>query len=466
MDFKSKVNAVYDFLTLSMRGLSAEERSFVETWQGSHQGMFDRYVARILLFVFTFSTIGVYCLSPMPQRVVELSTHSALLLLALIWNFTPLIKLNKMSYISVVIGVIFITGAATSVRVTLENPHRDVDLAMTASFFIGTVLLFTANFRLQGARILFIVIFNVILGVWAYGPLNATGEMYNLLLLIFGYSAFAAGMFYSNAHRSRREILSEFHTRNQLIQSERLRVEAVEQQILLANDIQDCLAPPDKFVSPHGVSARFFKRKYHQLGGDWMALRTTGNGDLVFAVADVTGKGVSAALVVHAVQSLWAQTFANPLFNPFAWLHSVNAALLVMGQHKPHTLTMGLLVVSKNQIKYYSAGHVPVHVFSGQKSMRTLMGRGNILGIFPDLQLSPIILELDPSQAHLIVMGTDGALDKGSRARGSQVIKLINDLHTIGEDAFEQCRSEDDKLIVSIEVPIAKIDEFFLDNAV
>lgn len=466
MSFKSKVNTVYDFLTLSMRGLSAEERSFVETWQGSHQGMFERYVARIVLIVFTFSTIGIYLLSPVPQRAVELSTHSALLLLALIWNFTPLIKLNKMSYIAVIIGVIFITGAATSVRVTLENPHRDVDLAMTASFFIGTLLLVTANFRLQGARILFSVIFNVILGVWAYGPLKASGEMYNLLLLIFGYSAFAAGMFYSNAHRSRREILGEFHTRNQLIQSERLRVEAVEQQILLANDIQDCLAPPERFASPRGVEARFFKRKYHQLGGDWMALRTTGNGDLVFAVADVTGKGVSAALVVHAVQSLWAQTFANPLFNPFAWLHSVNAALLVMGQHKPHTLTMGLLVVSKNQIKYYSAGHVPVHVFSGQKSMRTLMGRGNILGIFPDLQLSPITFDLDPSQAHLIVMGTDGALDKGSRARGSQVLKLVNDLHTLGEDAFEQCRSEDDKLLVSIEVPIAKTEELFFDNAV
>ncbi len=466
MSFKSKVNTVYDFLTLSMRGLSAEERSFVETWQGSHQGMFERYVARILLFVFTFSTIGIYLLSPMPQRVVELSTHSALLLLALIWNFTPLIKFNKMSYISVMIGVIFITGAATSVRVTLENPHRDVDLAMTASFFIGTLLLFTANFRLQGARILFSVIFNVILGVWAYGPLKTSGEMYNLLMLIFGYSAFAAGMFYSNAHRSRREILGEFHTRNQLIQSERLRVEAVEQQILLANDIQDCLAPPDKFISPHGVEARFFKRKYHQLGGDWMALRTTGNGDLVFAVADVTGKGVSAALVVHAVQSLWAQAFANPDFDAVDWLHSVNAALLVMGQNKPHTLTMGILVVSKNQIRYFSAGHVPVHVFNGQKSMRTLLGRGNILGVFPDLQLRPISFELDPSQAHLIVMGTDGALDKGSRARSSQIMKLINELHTVGEDAFEQCHSEDDKLIVSIEVPVSEQVEVGLDKAV
>ena len=449
-----------------MRGLSEDERSFVETWQGSHQGMFERYVARILLFVFMFSTTAIYLLSPMPQRVVELSTHGALLLLVLIWNFTPLIKQNKMGYISVIIGVIFITGAATSVRITLENPHRDVDLAMTASFFIGTLLLFTANFRLHDARILLSVIFNVLLGVWAYAPLNTSGELYNLLMLIFGYSAFAAGMFYSNAHRSRREILGEFHTRNQLIQSERLRVEAVEQQILLANDIQDCLAPPDKFVSPHGVKARFFKRKYHKLGGDWMALRTTGNGDLVFAVADVTGKGVSAALVVHAVQSLWAQAFANPEFDAIAWLHSVNAALLVMGQNKPHTLTMGLLVVSKYQIKYYSAGHVPVHVFSGQKSMRTLLGRGNILGVFPDLQLSPITYDLDPYEAHLIVMGTDGALDKGSRARSPHIMQLINDLHTVGENAFEQCRSEDDKLIVSIEVPVSKQVDVVLDKAV
>ena len=466
MSLKSKVIKVYEFLTLSMRGLSAEERSFVETWQSSHQEIFDRHVARILLFVFMFSTTAIYLRSPMPQRVVELATHGTLLVLVLLWNLTPLIKFRKMSRISVMIGVIFITGAATSVRVTLDNPHKDVDLAMTSSYFIGTLLLFTANFRLLNASIILCVIFNVILGIWAYGALNESGALYNLLMLIFGYSAFAAGMFYSNQYRSRREILGEFHTRNKIIQSERLRVEAVEQQILLANDIQDCLSPPDKFISPHGVEARFFKRKYHQLGGDWMALRTTGNGDLVFAVADVTGKGVSAALVVHAVQSLWAQAFENPVFDPIAWLYSVNAALLVMGQTKPQTLTMGLLVVSTHKIRYYSAGHVPVHVFSGKKSMRTLLGRGNILGIFKDLQLSPVAFDLAASQPYLIVMGTDGALDKGSRARGAHVMKLIQELHSIGEDAFEKCHAEDDKLIVSIAIPVSKPDAMVLDKAV
>ena len=184
MSLKSKVIKVYEFLTLSMRGLSAEERSFVETWQSSHQEIFDRHVARILLFVFMFSTTAIYLRSPMPQRVVELATHGTLLVLVLLWNLTPLIKFRKMSRISVMIGVIFITGAATSVRVTLDNPHKDVDLAMTSSYFIGTLLLFTANFRLLNASIILCVIFNVILGIWAYGALNESGALYNLLMLI------------------------------------------------------------------------------------------------------------------------------------------------------------------------------------------------------------------------------------------------------------------------------------------
>src|SRR5690606_20571795 len=87
-------------------------------------------------------------------------------------------------------------------------------------------------------------------------------------------------------------------------------------------------------------------KKYEQVGGDWAAVRQDANGDVYLLVVDAAGKGLQAALVTHAVQSLWAESLDWPGFDPDSWLKRLNTALLRLGEKQPHMVTAGLLRLS------------------------------------------------------------------------------------------------------------------------
>ena len=454
MPLRALIIQTYKKLTFSPANLSEEERQFIDEWTLSQQRNYFNLVRRVLLYVFTFSTVGIYLRAPMPQRPIEMATHGTVLLIMLVWNLLPK-QFSKVDArkIFFLIELVLLTGSSMSIHIVFKWPHSDPSLIMISSYFIGITVLSTMLFPFQDSSVLIMFCINLALTSWAYWQLQNEGRLIDIVMLMSGFTSVSVGLFYSNIYRTRREILGELHNRKSLLQSERLRFEAVEQQLLLANQIQDCLTPPQRFTSPQGVEARFYQKKFHPLGGDWMALRTNQNGELIFAVADATGKGVSAALVVHAVQSLWAQALEKPNFNPRHWLESVNNTLLILGQNKPHTLTLGILVVSQTHIEYYSAGHVPAYIFSGDSPMSLLFARGNLVGYLPSLELKPASYILNPSKTYQIILGTDGALEKGSRTRDKQVRRLAQDLRAVGQEAFNQCQSLDDKLVIIIDIP-------------
>ncbi len=79
---------------------------------------------------------------------------------------------------------------------------------------------------------------------------------------------------------------------------------------------------------------------------------------------------MQAALICHAVQSLWADSLADSHFDPERFLRRVNSTLFTLGKNQPHTLTLGILRMTKDDLTYWSAGHVPVLVYSDSKVQR------------------------------------------------------------------------------------------------
>ena len=59
-----------------------------------------------------------------------------------------------------------------------------------------------------------------------------------------------------------------------------------------------------------------------------MGARMLTNGDLVLAVADVSGKGIAASIVAQAIHTLWVQALVQENFDPEKWLHDVNNTLI------------------------------------------------------------------------------------------------------------------------------------------
>jgi serine phosphatase RsbU (regulator of sigma subunit) len=283
--------------------------------------------------------------------------------------------------------------------------------------------------------------------------LHDGGTFMDPWLLVLAYTVIAAGILYSRIYRVRREILAEYRARNQLLQTERLRVEVMEQQLELAKEIQDSLTPPQSIMTTFGARARFLQKKFHPLGGDWMAVRAMANGDTVFVVADVTGKGIGAALVVHALQSLWAQSLSSADFHVTDWLNAVNRTLLTLGKTKPHTSTIGVLVLSRKSLTYYSAGHVPCYLLIDRVETQVMLSRGNLVGFTDSLEITPVSFDLSETKSFTILLGTDGALPKGSRVRRTELLRLIDRVTQDPDTALNGGHVDDDQLLIAIEIP-------------
>jgi hypothetical protein len=250
--------------------------------------------------------------------------------------------------------------------------------------------------------------------------------------------------------------LNEFRASNLALENERLRM---EKDLAGAREVQDSLLPPPNSHFAGKLHASLFHRRHSRVGGDWMTLRPLPNGDLIVVVADATGKGIQAALVIHAVQSLWAEALGDADFDCKSWLIRVNATLCRMGVKTPHTATMGIAVISEAAITYWSAGHTPLficHGFEGQKArVTTLVARGNLLGMDPTIDLKPAPMTVAPGEKIDVLLGSDGMLHKGTLHSGREIRQMVDVLRKEPEAVLDLSDVDDDRTLVWVDIDAA-----------
>ena len=205
-----------------------------------------------------------------------------------------------------------------------------------------------------------------------------------------------------------------------------------EHELTLARRIQSSMDLPHKQQLANGATATFVQVVREQVGGDWAALREFPDGTMVALVADAAGKGMQAALVVHAVQSLWTSTLEMSKLDCAAWLNQLNITLFHLGQKEPHAVTVGLLEMREGRkLCYWSAGHLPLIILQddprGQKRVHRLFGHGNMLGLERTAIIKPVTYDLTGTNTE-IILATDGILPSPSRSRDAEVLKLIDNL--------------------------------------
>lgn len=226
-----------------------------------------------------------------------------------------------------------------------------------------------------------------------------------------------------------------------------------EHELDLARSIQRSMIPPATWQARLPVTVRSLHVSHHRVGGDWLALRETADGRVIALVLDVTGKGMAAALVAHAVQSIWAMMLKDALFDPRQFLERVNEALFRLGGGRSHTATAGIAEISAGHVFYWTAGHVPLKAFvrgEEQEEYRQLWGHGDMLGIGPVLKLKPAVLEIAPGQRLTALIGSDGVFDGISRGKRAQ-FAFLTQLREEGWAAVEALTVEDDKTLMWID---------------
>ena len=182
------------------------------------------------------------------------------------------------------------------------------------------------------------------------------------------------------------------------------RIELQEQELQRAEEMQRSLLPGQIPQIPgFEVAAAWLPAR--TVGGDYYDVLRLGGHRLGICIADVVGKGVSAALLMANVQAA-VHAFASETESPAGLCAKVNRLLCEnIATGKFVTFLYGVLDGDARTFQFCNAGHSYPILASGT-SVRTLDQGGAVLGVFPAWSYEDAMVELSPGDRLLLF--TDG----------------------------------------------------------
>jgi serine phosphatase RsbU (regulator of sigma subunit) len=203
----------------------------------------------------------------------------------------------------------------------------------------------------------------------------------------------------------------------------------LEAELALARRIQRSLVPlmspdvPGYEIASHYEAAR-------EVGGDFFdVFRPRGRSSrMAIVIADVTGKGIAAALLM---------AFARPLLHaaidhaatPVEALERTNRILVEERRSSLFiTALCAIVEIRTGRLRVGNAGHEPpLIVPAGDEPIRWLTGSGPLLGAFVQLGLTECVTELE--EGDLVILYTDGVTDaravSGGRFGDDRLVAVV-----------------------------------------
>jgi sigma-B regulation protein RsbU (phosphoserine phosphatase) len=211
------------------------------------------------------------------------------------------------------------------------------------------------------------------------------------------------------------------------LHKEALEKERIERELELAAAIQRQILPRD-LPSVPGLEIAARNVPTRQVGGDYFDFFPLSGGRLAFLVADVSGKGVPAALLVstvHAAVHLQiddARTVSDLVARIDRHLqrYAVTRKFL--------TAFFGLLDPGEGTLRYVSAGHNPALLRRAGGEVDQLKATGVPLGMFPNASWREEVLPMGTGD--LLCVYSDGiteALDAADEEFGLQRLTRLLD---------------------------------------
>jgi sigma-B regulation protein RsbU (phosphoserine phosphatase) len=216
---------------------------------------------------------------------------------------------------------------------------------------------------------------------------------------------------------------------------------ALEYDLELAAQIQKGLLPPCDLAFA-GWDIAYHYQPAGVVGGDYCDLIKGNDGELYFVMADVSGKGVAAAMLSSNLRAIFRSlipvglgtgelmTRANRLFRQGAL--PTQYATLVFGK-----------TTSGGDLEIVNAGHLPV-MLAGSTKTRFIESTGRPLGVFDNEKFTPAKARMQPGDT--LVLYTDGiseAENDGGDEYGTERLQRLIEENGLGcpmkfVDAFKK----------------------------
>ena len=236
---------------------------------------------------------------------------------------------------------------------------------------------------------------------------------------------------------------------NKKLFRERLETERFKREMELAVEVQNMLIP----LGLHQETSVDIGAKYlpHQnIGGDYFDFIRLNEDEFLWCIADVSGKGMSAALLMANFQAslhAWA-TVEDNLTNIIKRLN--HKVIENTKGEKFITLFLAKYNEKTRKLNYINAGHNPTVLYSDGEASQLKLGT-TMIGAFEEL---PFINEGEVTigKDSLVFNYTDGLIDfepSGAKEWNENLLlDFVSDHNTMAPDSFNQCLMDHLNLIV------------------
>jgi sigma-B regulation protein RsbU (phosphoserine phosphatase) len=192
-----------------------------------------------------------------------------------------------------------------------------------------------------------------------------------------------------------------------------LQRRAQEQEFAVARRIQQGLLPKD-VLRVNGVEVAGLNLPCFAVGGDYFDYFPMTDGKIALAIADVSGKGVPAALLMSNLQAIFRAECARGASVALV-PEQANKQLMesMAGNSKFVTFFYGALDATGCRLSYSNAGHNPPLVVRTDGTIEELSVGGLLLGVFPLATYD--VGEVSLGAGDVVVLFTDGVTEAESR---------------------------------------------------
>lgn len=194
--------------------------------------------------------------------------------------------------------------------------------------------------------------------------------------------------------------------------NESLQQVAMKKELELASRMQNMLIP-DKNSVPSSKHLHFctFYHPHYDVGGDYYDVIELSDDEIGFCIADVSGKGISAAILMSNFQANLRALFTKSITLEELVTKLNERVMKSANGEKFITLFIGKYTYSSRSLKYINAGHNPPLFYDKQNKKLSLLKSGCVgMGMLDEIPIinKQEILINSPSK---ILCYTDGLVE-------------------------------------------------------
>jgi len=236
-----------------------------------------------------------------------------------------------------------------------------------------------------------------------------------------------------------------------------------EQEMQIARQVQSRLLPQQgPSLKTLDICGKCIQTR--AVGGDYYDFLDFGSGRLGLVLADISGKGMSAALLMANLQANLRGQYALALEDMCRLLRSVNL-LFYQNTETSHYATMFFAIYDDGtrRLRYVNCGHNPPILMRANGDLERLPATATVLGLFEDWDCS--VAECELASGDALVIYTDGISEAGpneqeefgeerliattQKHRQQSAIEILNNIVAEVQQASRGRQADDMTLIVA-----------------